>query len=119
MKSVPPSAIALGVIVFSAAGAQAHGFHKDCQYGPPAAKGWPTPKWHRHGLQYGAPHFYSCEAPKGGKVVDKTKPVVAPRCAARPRASSSCPPHSAEWTCANWYTPLRCCTSWQCTSKVR
>jgi hypothetical protein len=123
MKSALPSAIALGVLIFSAAGAQAHrlpgqGFHKDCRYGPAYEEAL-APRWHRHGgVGWTASGFYWCEAPKGwvapGKI-DRTKPVVAPRCAARPRNKCA---YTTEWTCANWYAPLKCCTRWQCTSKV-
>lgn len=151
MKSALHSVMSFGVLVFCAAGAQAHspnpgsgaamlaretlvirahGVHTDCRYGPMYAKedvqGMELkPAWHKHiGRGWTAKVASNCPAPKGwvppgkGKI-DKAKPVVAPSCATKPRASSNCPSYSAEWTCANWHAPLKCCTRWRCTSKIR
>jgi hypothetical protein len=81
------------------------------------------PAWHKHiGKGWTAKVASNCPAPKGwvapGKV-DRTKPIVAPRCSEKPSAGPNCPSYSAQWTCASWYGPLKCCTRWQCTSKVR
>jgi hypothetical protein len=45
----------------------------------------------------------------------KPAPIVAPHCAAKP--GSKCP-YTTEWTCAKWYSPLKCCTKWRCTSVI-
>lgn len=138
MKSVLPAIIVVGMLVFSAAGSQAYGpgagsrggitanrpaltkihsGHVDCRFGPVGGWGWHGTVWHKH-ENFQTSGWISCT--KRVDIGNHDKPaVVAPRCAAKPGASSKCP-YATEWTCAKWYVSLKnCCTKWRCTSVIK
>jgi hypothetical protein len=137
MKSALPSAIALGVLVFGAAGSQAYGpspgsapllatepaftkvhaspkFHADCRFGE--GKPGSPPRWHRHRCRQTSTGFRCRHGtiPCGSHKVDA--PVAGPPgCASRPVTRCK----GFGWSCVRWDSFQNCCARWVCPAVIK
>lgn len=138
MKSALPSAIALGLLVFGAAGSQAYGpspdsapllatepafikvhaapkFHPDCRFGEGDMPGSPL-RWHKHRCHHTSAGFHChhnirpCESQKADAPV-----AGPPGCASRPATRCK----GFGWSCVRWDSFQSCCARWVCPAVIK